>query len=76
MRRIKGRTARKLFEAFPRLKQRYYRRVRRWGGHLWARGYFCVSAGALSKEVIEEYLAHHFRREGPDGFEIQGKSSA
>ena len=32
MRRIKGRSAQKLFAEFPRLKKRY------WGRHLWARG--------------------------------------
>jgi putative transposase len=39
MRRIKGRTASKLFEEFPTLKQRY------WGRHFWARGYFCATVG-------------------------------
>jgi len=34
MRRIKGRSARKLFEEFPKLKKRY------WGKYFWARGYF------------------------------------
>src|ERR1700704_2275624 len=33
MRRIKGRSSRKLFEEFPLLKKRY------WGRHFWARGY-------------------------------------
>ena len=32
MRRIKRRSARKLFEEFPALKKRY------WGKHFWARG--------------------------------------
>ena len=41
MRRIKGRTARKRFEEFPALKQRY------WGRHFGARGYFCGLSGIL-----------------------------
>lgn len=65
MRRIKGRSARKLFSEYPRLKKRY------WGRHLWARGYFCVSAGDLSREQVEQYLSHHFERTGEDGFEAE-----
>ena len=34
MRRIKGRSSRKIFEIFPELRKRY------WGQHFWARGYF------------------------------------
>ena len=64
MRRIKGRTSAKLFEEFPHINKRY------WGRHFWARGYFCVTAGELTKEMIEEYLAHHFERNPNDLFEI------
>jgi putative transposase len=49
MRRIKGRPSSKLLEEFPHIKKRY------WGRHFWARGYFCVTAGELTKEMIEEY---------------------
>ena len=66
MRRIKGRTSMKLFEEFPALKKRY------WGRHFWARGYFCVSAGELTKEMIQEYLAHHFERQDSAPFEVEG----
>lgn len=65
MRRVKGRTARKLFAEFPRLKKRY------WGRHLWARGYFCVSSGSLTQEMIAAYLDHHFERRGEDQFEVE-----
>ena len=64
MRRIKGRTSTKLFEEFPHLKKRY------WGRHFWARGYFCVTAGELTKEMIEEYLEHHFESKENPNFEI------
>jgi len=64
MRRVKGQTSAKLFEEFPQIKKRY------WGRHFWARGYFCVTAGELTKEMIQEYLAHHFEKsEGP--FEVE-----
>ncbi len=64
MRRIKGRSSSKLFEEFPHLKKRY------WGRHFWARGYFCVTAGELTKEMIDEYLSHHFEEKDNRSFEI------
>lgn len=66
MRRIKGRTSSKLFEEFPHLKKRY------WGRHFWARGYFCVTAGELTKQMIEEYLEHHFESKENPNFEVEG----
>jgi len=65
MRRIKGRTSSKLFEEYPHMKRRY------WGRHFWARGYFCVTAGELTKEMIEEYLSHHFERKESTNFEVE-----
>ena len=65
MRRIKGRTSLKLFEEFPHLKKRY------WGHHFWARGYFCVTAGELTKQMIEEYLEHHFEGKENPNFEVE-----
>ena len=40
------------------------------GENFWARGYFCVTAGELTKEMIREYLEHHFERDPNDGFDI------
>ena len=54
MRRLKGRSAAKLFEEFPMLKKRY------WGRHFWARGYFCATVGQVTEEMIKQYLEHHF----------------
>ena len=65
MRRVKGRSSTKIFQDFPQLKKRY------WGRHFWARGYFCVSAGELTKEMIQEYLEHHFERKENPNFEIE-----
>jgi len=64
MRWVKGRTSRKIFEEFPHVKKRY------WGQHFWARGYFCVTAGELTKEMIQEYLSHHFEPKPHDGFDV------
>lgn len=65
MRRIKGRTASKLFEEFPTLKQRY------WGRHLWARGYFCTTVGEMTEEMIKEYLEHHFEPDPARDFKVE-----
>ncbi|KMJ45751.1 transposase [Xenorhabdus khoisanae] len=54
MRRLKGRTASKLFEEFSHLKKRY------WDQHFWGRGYFCATVGQLTDEMIKAYLEHHF----------------
>ena len=65
MRRIKGRSARKLFEEFPELKKRY------WGKHFWARGYFCVTVGQMTEEMITKYLEHHFEANLNDNFKTE-----
>ena len=65
MKRIKGRTSTKLLNEYPLLKKRY------WGQHFWARGYFCVTAGEVTKEMISEYLEHHFQRKDNDNFDLE-----
>ena len=57
--------ATKIFEEFPHIKKRY------WGRHFWARGYFCVTAGEMTKEMIQEYLAHHFEPDPDSKFEVE-----
>jgi putative transposase len=64
MRRIKGRSANKLFEEYPMLKKRY------WGKHFWGRGYFCATAGQVTEEMIRLYLEHHFEPNSSDNFKI------
>ena len=65
MRRIKGRSSSKLFGSFPELKKRY------WGRHFWARGYFCVTSGNVTDEMIKEYLEHHFEPKMNDDFRVE-----
>lgn len=65
MRRIKGRTASKLFEDFPMLKKRY------WGRHFWARGYFCATVGEMTEEMIKQYLEHHFEPDVASEFKVE-----
>jgi len=66
MRRIKGRSANKLFEEFPHIKKRY------WGRHFWARGYFCVTSGQVTEDIIKSYLDHHFESNPDDNFKREG----
>ncbi len=47
---LKGRSSRKLQEEFPSLQKRY------WGQHLWARGYFCATVGAVDEKTIKRYI--------------------
>ncbi len=65
MRLIKGKTSAKIFEEFPHIKKRF------WGRHFWARGYFCVTAGEMTKEMILDYLAHHFEKSPDDRFDVE-----
>ena len=65
MRRIKGRSAAKLFEEFPVLRKRY------WGQHFWARGYFCSTVGQVTEEMIMTYLEHHFAADPNDDFRTE-----
>ena len=65
MRRIKGRTAFKLFEEFPVIKKKY------WGRHFWGRGFFCVTSGQITDEMIKVYLEHHFDPKKDDNFRTE-----
>jgi putative transposase len=70
MQRIKGRSSRKLQEEFGELSRQY------WGRHMWARGYFAVSSGNVTDDVIKEYIESH--RDKPstaddDNFNIDGE---
>ena len=59
---LKGTTSRKLQQEFPTLGKRY------WGQHLWARGFFAVSTGNVTTEMIENYIKNH--KDEEDEFKI------
>ena len=61
---LKGRSSRLIPEEFPELKKRY------WGQHLWARGYFCATVGAVTQEMIREYIEHQFEHGDKKHFKI------
>ncbi len=63
---LKGKSSRKLQMEFPELRKKY------WGQHLWARGYFAVSTGNVTSEMIKEYIEHHFEgEESNDTFRLE-----
>jgi putative transposase len=47
---IKGRSSRMLQMEFGHLRKRY------WGQHLWARGYFCATVGAVDEATVRQYI--------------------
>jgi len=53
VKKLKGRSSRKLQQEFPELKKRY------WGRHFWAIGFGCWSTGNITDEMVNEYLEHH-----------------
>lgn len=50
---MKGRSSRKVRQEFPELRKRYR------GRHFRARGYFSVTGGNVTDEMIDEYINNH-----------------
>jgi putative transposase len=65
---LKGRSSRRLQDEFPELRKRY------WGQHLWARGYFCASVGAVDEDTIKKYIENQKWDEEDQGFKITAPS--
>lgn len=67
VKRLKGRTSRRLQEEFPALGKQY------WGRHFWAIGYGAWSTGNITNKMVDEYLEHHRRPTdmGSDNFIIE-----
>jgi len=47
---LKGKSSYRLQREFPQLQKRY------WGRHLWARGYFGSTVGAVTEDQIKKYI--------------------
>jgi len=65
--KLKGVSSRKLLQSNKRLQKEY------WGRHLWARGYFVVSTGNVTDEIIAEYIKNQDeieRRKKSDNFQV------
>ncbi len=50
MKNLKGISSRVLLQEFMHLRRLF------WGRHFWARGYFAVSSGNITDEMIREYI--------------------
>ena len=61
---VKGRSSRRLQDEFSHLKKRY------WGRHLWARGYFCATVGAVNEDTVREYIESQKWDEEVEGFRV------
>ncbi len=59
---LKGKSAYRLLREFPELKKRY------WGSHLWSRGYFCCTVGAVTEEMVKRYIED--QADTPQGFKV------
>ena len=59
VRRVKGRSSRKIQQEFEHIRKRY------WGQRFWARGYFSTTSGNITDTVILDYLNNHI--ETPPG---------
>ena len=55
---LKGRSSYRLQREFPALRKRY------WGQHLWGRGYFCSTVGAVNEKQIREYIENQADGDG------------
>ena len=53
VKKLKGRTSRKLQIEFKELSKQY------WGKHFWAIGYGVWSTGNVTQDMVDEYLEHH-----------------
>ena len=53
MRKVKGRSSHKVQQEFPDIRKRY------WGRRFWGRGYFCTTSGAVTDEIILQYIENH-----------------
>ena len=57
VKKLKGRSSRKLQQEFPLLNKQY------WGRHFWAIGFGSWSSGNITDEMVNDYLEHHRRKD-------------
>jgi len=55
MQRMKGRSSLLVQREFPQLKKRY------WGKRFWGRGYFSTTNGAITQDIVLQYLENHIK---------------
>ncbi len=64
VKKLKGRTSRRIQEEFPHISIKY------WGRHFWAIGYGVWSTGNITDEMVQNYLEHHRKPENNDNDNI------
>ena len=64
MQYLKGKTFHKVLFEFKHLQRQF------WGKHIWARGYFAVSSGNVTDEVIMKYIENQDLESEDDNFQI------
>jgi len=58
MRKVKGRSSFLVQKEYPQLKKRY------WGQRFWGRGYFSTTNGAITEDIVLQYLEDHINPTG------------
>ena len=53
VRKMKGRSSHKVQREFPELRRRY------WGRRFWGRGSFSTTNGAITEDIVLQYLEQH-----------------
>ncbi len=64
MQAIKGKTSHRMLQDHRRLRKEF------WGRHLWARGYFVATTGAVTDEAVAQYIENQDVDPEDDGFKI------
>ena len=67
MQYIKGKSSRKIMSEFKTVSKMY------WGRHFWGRGYFVVSSGTITDEMIVEYIEKQDIEDKDGDFKIAGE---
>ncbi len=67
MQYIKGKSSRKIMSEFKTVSKLY------WGRHFWGRGYFVVSSGNITDEMIIEYIENQDLEKEEGEFKIEGE---
>jgi putative transposase len=55
VRKMNGRSSYKVQREFPAIRRRY------WGPVFWERGYFSTTNGAITKDIVLQYLKNHIK---------------
>ncbi len=53
MQYLKGKSSYRLQREYGKILKKNY-----WGQHVWSRGYFCATVGAVTEEQIKHYIEH------------------